>query len=188
MLLGRATAALGDCPKQAHRQRALICLLHGDFKPAAKLLVSAQGLGWSSEDHPGHLLFPVFVSMLGGVDLPTEPARNYDDLSLFSDRDEHRLATLEVAEVIARAGTAAPIDAPTRMAIIKAMRKASEKRVAGVTEKKRRRHYGHAASLALACAQVDGSPEAAAWLVGLRSKYRRYSALQREFEQRERRI
>ena len=52
--------------------------------------------------------------------------------------------------------------------------------VAGVTENKRRRHYGHAASLALACAQVDGSTSGTKWLEGIRDEYRRYPALQRE--------
>ncbi len=44
------------------------------------------------------------------------------------------------------------------------MRTAAEKRVEGVTANKRRRHYDHAASLAVKCAQVDGSPAGKAWL------------------------
>lgn len=44
----------------------------------------------------------------------------------------------------------------------------------------RRRHYGHAASLALACAQVDSSNTGTKWLDSIRDEYRRYPALQRE--------
>ncbi len=44
------------------------------------------------------------------------------------------------------------------------MRTAAEKRVEGVTANKRRRHYDHAASLPVKCAQVDGSPAGKAWL------------------------
>jgi tetratricopeptide (TPR) repeat protein len=180
VLLGRVSEALAAVPKNAHRQRALLHVLGGDFTEAAKLLGSAKGLGWSSGDHPGHLLFPLFTSLLGGIELPDEPERDYDELSLLSDRDEARLATPDVADIIRLAGIQAPTEPATRAAVIKSMRTAAEKRIAGVTENKRRRHYGHAASLALACAQVDGSATATKWLEGIRDEYRRYPALQRE--------
>jgi hypothetical protein len=61
-----------------------------------------------------------------------------------------------------------------------AMRKAAEKRIAGVTEKKRRRYYGHAASLALVCAQLDRTADGMQWFADIRDEYRRYPALQRE--------
>lgn len=38
--------------------------LDDDFAAAAKLLAAAPGLGWSAGYHPGHLLFPLFVSLL----------------------------------------------------------------------------------------------------------------------------
>ena len=180
VLLGRANEALAAVPDHAHRQRALLHVLGADFSAAAKLLTSAKGLGWSSGDHPGHLLFPLFVSLLGGVELPGEPERDFDALSLLSERDEPRLTTPEVADLIRRAGIQAPTDPATRAAVVKSMRTAAEKRIAGVTEKKRRRHYGHAASLALACAQVDSSTNGTKWLEGIRDEYRRYPALQRE--------
>ena len=180
VLLGRVIQASAAVSKQAHRQRALLHVLGGDFTAAAKLLASAKGLGWSSEDHPGHLLFPLFISLLGGIELPDESARAYDELSLLSDRDKPQLATPGVADLIRLAGIQAPSHPATRAAVIKSMRTAAEKRIAGVTENQRRRHYGHAASLALACAQVDGSAGGTAWLEGIRDKYRRYPALQRE--------
>ncbi len=182
VLLGRVSEAVEAVPKHAHRQRALLHVLGGDFAAAAKLLASAKGLGWSAGDHPGHLLFPLFVSLLGGIEPPDEPARDDDELSLLPDRDEARLVTPKVAELIRLAGIRAPTESATRAAVIKAMRTAAEKRIAGVTENKRRRHYGHAASLALACAQVDSSNTGTKWLEGIRDEYRRYPALQRELD------
>jgi len=180
VLLGRVSEALADVPKHSHRQRALLHVLAENFTEAAKLLGSAKGLGWSSGDHPGHLLFPLFVSLLGGIELSDRAARDYDELSLLSDRDEPRLTTPEVTDLIGLAGVQAPTDPATRAAVISSMRSAAERRIAGVTENKRRRHYGHAASLALACAQVDSSTAGTKWLDGIRDEYRRYPALQRE--------
>ena len=177
----RAADALSACPKQARRQRAFLHYLLGDLAAAAKLLASAPGLGWSSGDHPGHLLFPLFCSLLGDVELSTEMDGDFDVFSLVSPRDEQRMDTPEVAVLVQLADVAPPTDGRTRTAVLKAIRKAAEKRIEGVTENKRRRHYGHAASLALLCAQVDATPEAAAWLAATRDRYRRYPALQREF-------
>ena len=67
--------------------------------------------------------------------------------------------------------------------MMKAMRKAAEKRIAGVTEDKRRRHYRHAADLVLACSRIDDSAETTRWLTAIRDGYRRYPALQRELRQ-----
>ena len=181
----RAADSLLACPKQAHRQRALLHLLLGDLAPAATLLARAPGLGWSDGDHPGHLLFPLFCYLFGGIELPTEAARDYDELSLMPARDEQQQDTPEIAMLVQLADVAASIDSRTRTAVLKAMRRAAEKRIAGVTENKRRRHYGHAASLALLCAQIDATPEAAAWLAAIRDRYRRYPALQRELSRGE---
>ena len=75
-------------------------------------------------------------------------------------------------------------DTKTRAAVMRAaMRKATEKRIAGVIDNKRHRHYRHAASLALACAEIDDSAETAGWLATIRDRYRRYPALQRELSQ-----
>jgi hypothetical protein len=112
--------------------------------------------------------------------LPDDPERDFDELSLLSERDEPRVATPKVGYLIRLAGIQAPTDPAARAAVVKSMRAAAEKRIAGVTENKRRRHYGHAASLALACAQVDSSTAGTKWLDGIRDEYRRFPALQRE--------
>lgn len=178
----RVAEALLTCPKNANRQGALLHVLDGDLAAAAKLLAAAPGLGWSNGEHPGHLLFPLFVSLLGGIELPMEPVGNFDKLSLLTD-DESQLTTPKISDLLELAGISAPSDPKTRTAVIRAMHKAAEKRINGVTENKRRRHYGHAASLALACAQVDNSTETTEWLANIRDEYRRYPALQRELGQ-----
>ncbi len=63
---------------------------------------------------------------------------------------------------------------------LKAMQKAAEKRLDGVTEHKRRRYYGHAASLAASCMAVDEANNSSKWFAAIRDEYRRYPALQRE--------
>jgi hypothetical protein len=158
-------------------------MLDGDFAAAAKLLAAAPGLGWSKPDHPGHLLFPLFVSLLSEVEFFGETTANYDESDVSLDHEEPWLRTPKVVDLLELANGAGPDDTDIRVAVMRAMRKAAEKRIAGVTENKRRRHYRHAASLALACAQIDESAETAGWLATIRDRYRRYSALQQELRQ-----
>jgi tetratricopeptide (TPR) repeat protein len=183
----RATQALGVCPKTAHCQRALLHVLLGDHESAAKLLAAAPGLGWSDSEHPGHMLFPLFHSLFGGAPLYLSPAAEYLqrramdlDEHLGADNDEPQLATPSVDQLLAMAGVSEPADARTRQAILKAMRTAAAKRLAGVTEHKCRRYYGHAAQLVATCAAVDSTTETTGWVTGVRAKYRRFPALQGE--------
>jgi len=179
VLRQRIAEALSACPKKAHRQRALLHVLDGDFAAAAKLLAAAPGLGWSNADHPGHLLFPLFVSRLSDVEF-SEIMGDSDASTLSLDRGEPRLLTPGIMDLLELARVSEPGGTRSRAAMIKAMRKATEKRIAGVTENKRRRHYRHAADLALACARIDDSAETTRWLTAIRDGYRRYPALQRE--------
>ena len=153
-----------------------------DFAAATRLLKRAKGRGWSSPDHPGHLLSPLFVRLLGGAELQREPERDLGELSLLSEREGPRLATATIDDLVRLAGVRAPIAPEARATVVESMRTAAEKRLAGVTENTRRRHYAHAASLALACAQVDDSTAGVEWLASIRNRYRRYPALQREFD------
>ena len=95
--------------------------------------------------------------------------------------DEPRLATPGVDEIVELVGIDQSLNDSARTAVLKAMRKAAEKRLAGVIENKRRRHYGHAAQLVAACAALD-SNEASRWVAGIRAEYSRFSALQRELD------
>ena len=63
-LRAKARKIVSRCPKTAGRQLGLIRLLACDISAAADLLSQAPGLGWSSDDHPGHVLFPSFAILL----------------------------------------------------------------------------------------------------------------------------
>ena len=181
----RVTQALAVCPEPALRQRALLHLLADDPAAGATLLAGAPGLGWSNPEHPGPLLFPLFTAWLGDGESPDGMADADEISSPPAGHDAPRLVTPALSELVALSGVMSSIDPTVRETLIAAMRRAAEQRIAGVTKNSRRRHYGHAASLALTCARVDRSVEAAAWLAAVRQSYRRYPALQREFQQRE---
>jgi hypothetical protein len=185
----RAAAALEVCPQKATRQRSFLHVLVGDVEAAAKLLAAAPGLGWSSDEHPGHLMFPLFEALLagrapgrgGGADTVRIQGPTIDELERMAIApDEPGLEAPEVDEILRLAGIGVSAQPASRTAMLMAMRKAAEKRVAGVTENKRRGHYGHAAELVLGCAALDPSAAGARWLAGVRDTYRRYPAFQRE--------
>jgi len=189
VLKRRAAVALEACPSKARRQGAFLHVLLGDFTAAAKLLASAPGLGWSNSEHPGHLLFPVFCALLSdssqGVVLdirsPGVRGMDIDELeSLGRDSNEPHLSSPSLEEIIRLAGVTPASSKKERSAMLGALRVAAEKRIEGVTNKKRRRYYGHAAQLVAACVAVDESPDTQQWEVALRNEYRRYPALQRE--------
>lgn len=188
----RAAEALEACPKQARRQRAFLNVVLGHFEPAAKLLGAAPGLGWSGREHPGHLIFSLFQTLLGGEgvyfarsagELP-HGDMDFDEFELAAaERDGPRLAAPEIGEILERAGIGGISDAAARDVMLEAMRKAAEHRVAGVTAKQRRRHYGHAASLVAICAALDpSSPATARWVARVRDEHRRYPALRAELD------
>ena len=187
----RAAEALDACPKQAHRQRAFLHVLLGDPEPAAKLLASAPGLGWSDGEHPGHLLFPLFHALLGGKSASLSSSTTWlpghgmdvEDLELMTrDEDEPLLAAPKIDQLLEQAGVGVVADGRAREVVIESMRKAAERRVEGVTGKQRRRHYGHAASLVAFCAAIDPSPTTARWVTRLRDEHRRYPALRAEID------
>ena len=183
----RVAAAIEACPKKEHGQLGFLHVLNGDMLSATKLLTRAPGLGWSRSEHPGPLLFPLFCRMLGstiqdlGLDTGYRGHRDFDELEMIGrDRDEPRLHSPSVEDVLAFAGIDKVRDSSTRTAMLKSMQKTAEKRLDGVTENKRRRYYGHAASLAAACMAVDETNNSPKWFAAIRDEYRRYPALQRE--------
>jgi len=187
----RAAEALEACPKNRVRQRSFLHLLMGDWVAAAKLLSAAPGLGWSGAEHPGHMLFPLFRAALSGDAIDASPSADraslhnmdMDELEWMStDQDRPRLLAPTVHEILVFADVAGAADAATSKALLRAMRKAAEKRLDGVTEHKRRRHYWHAAELVAACVASDGGAKTRRWVQGICDKYRRYRALQRELK------
>ena len=166
-------------------------LLQGDFEAAAKLLAEAPGLGWSNGEHPGHLLFPLFAGFLGlqrkatssRSELLSHRGMDIDELELMTgDRNEPRLPTPEVEQLLRSAGVDAIPNAAARSAVLAAMRKAAESRLAGVTDQKRRRQYGQAAELVAVCVACDPSPETARWVASITTEYRRFPALRAELD------
>lgn len=185
----RAGLALEECPNRARCQRTFLHLLQGDVEQAARLLAEAPGLGWSGDEHPGHLLFSLFQT-LAGRNAPCSPELPDSGMGIeefefrTADGADRHLATPEVLDMLRRAGFERLREPRATKTMLAAMRKAAEKRVAEVTGQKRRRQYGHAASLVAACVACDGSPEAARWAAGLREQYRRFSAFRAELDRR----
>lgn len=197
VLSHRAAIGLKACPKKAHCQRALLFTLCGDFESAARLLAAAPGLGWSHEEHPGHVAFWLLARLLApkGTLLPVDrPTLAFDGLeeSAGSELDGDsegpssgaapRLPIPDLGEIVALAAIDPPKAEPARTTLLKSLRRAAEKRAVGVTGEKRRRHYSHAARLVAACATVDATPETIAWVASVRAVYRRFPAMQAEFD------
>jgi hypothetical protein len=195
----RARDAIRRCRREAGRERGLLQVLTGDVQSAAQLLARAPGLGWSSEDHPGHVLFPTFAGLLAedtGAKLAVQLLSSLhetpqDPLDMDWDggdraRSSPKLRTPPIAELIAKARSTLSIDPKGRAAMLEAMRTAARKRVDGILGKKRRRYYGHAATLVACCLELGptaGSQEAVAeWVHDLRKRYSRFHAFQEELE------
>ena len=198
-LAKRVTAAAQSCPAKAARQRALLHILAGDVNAAAKILAKAPGLGWSSEDHPGHLLFPAFAGILTDGNEAKLSDELFDGLkdtrvdiySMDWDGDDEasakpKLGTPTVAHLLEIARPGARIDPNHFVVMLEGMQSAATRRTEGVVANKRRRHYGHAATLIACClelASIVGQKEAASeWVAELRREYKRFPAFQRELE------
>ncbi len=189
----RAAKALANCPKSEQRQRALLFVLLDDLESAAKLLAGAPGLGWSREEHPGHLLFPLFHKLMGRTDPDSGFGHTLSSSTwgmsmaelewMTADPDQPQLVTPELHEVLELVCVDKSRLSKSHAEVLKSMRKAAEKRVAGVTKNKRRRYYGHAAQLVAACAACDPTPRTDKWVAGIQAKYSRYPALRGELKE-----
>ena len=155
-LAKRVTAAAQSCPAKAARQRALLRILAGDVNAAAKILTKAPGLGWSSEDHPGHLLFPAFAGILADGNEAKLSDELFDGLkdtridiySMDGDGDDEasatpKLGTKTVAHLLELARPGARMDPNHFVVMLEGMQSAATRRTEGVVANKRRRHYGH---------------------------------------------
>ncbi|MBY0276115.1 hypothetical protein K2Z84_12285 [Candidatus Binatia bacterium] len=191
----RAAVAVDTSPTKSPRILGLLRLITGDVKAAATLLSKAPGLGWSRDEHPGHLLFPAFAWLLGGA--PAGSARGdlsaalheplHDAIDAFfaddTQRSEPRLSCPSIIELLEVAQVARRVGAGDRPLIIEAMRRAASRRVDGVLSEKRRRHYGHAATLVACRAEIGGGAgdtSASSWLERLRARTSRFPAFQQE--------
>lgn len=183
----RAAATLEKSPTKSSRVIAFLHLLVGDVASAAKALKSAPGLGWSGDDHPGHLLFAAFAWMLANgntngvtasvVEALGHAPRSLLESSLEPEDPSTKLSTPTTLAVLDRAEVRSRITAKDCAAALDAMRTAASKRTDGVTGEKRRRHYEHAAMLVGCCVEADRQGSAA-WFEALRSRTSRFPAYQ----------
>ena len=190
----KAKRALARCPKTAGRQLGLLRVLVGDVDAAADLLSQAPGLGWSSEAHPGHVLFPLFAVLLANgtsgkvrdtlrADLESTGRDPLEALSADGVERRPKLGTPSIVALIQDVSSRSTLTDADRHSIVAAMWIAAEKRVEGIMGHSRRRHYGHAAILAGLCvalAPADRAKDASAWIAGLRQKYNRRHAFRAE--------
>jgi hypothetical protein len=195
----RVRKAVRSCPRKAHRQRVLLHVLSGHPGKAARLLAAAPGLGWSDNEHPGHFGFWLLARLIGPKDVvlavgpPSlasvadadvgDPARwPADPEARNTTADVPRLGVPDMTRIVSAARIRPPNGAAARAVLQGALRTAAERRAAGVTSAKRRRHYEHAVRLVASCVAVDRRPETVAWAAGVRAAYRRFPAMQAEFE------
>ena len=95
------------------------------------------------------------------------------------------LATPSVGALIEDAHSALAFDASDRDAMLAAMRVAAEKRIEGIRGESRRRHYGHAATLAasfVAAAPKGQQRVASNWLAQLLAAHSRRHAFKQELQ------
>jgi len=194
VLRAKAKEIVARCPRTAGRQLGLLRVLLGDLRAAADLLLKAPGLGWSSVDHPGHVLFPLFAVLLANGTprtvsdalLAELESTSRDPLEVFSDDDVERrpkLATPSISALAHDLCSSIELDQTDREAMLGAMRIAAERRIEGILSNSRRRHYGHAAMLAASClarAPTERHKDLSAWMVGLRQTYSRRHAFREE--------
>ena len=189
-LRAKARKIVSRCPKTAGRQLGLLRLLAGDISVAADLLSQAPGLGWSSDEHPGHVLFPSFAVLLARKTSRSVTDTLLADLDstcrdpmevLSSDDVERRpkLGTPSIATLIQDVSSTITLAEEDLRSMVDAMRGAAERRVEEILAKSRRRHYGHAAMLVASCAALAPAGcanDLSAWVMGLRHTYSRRHA------------
>ena len=181
----RAETARAACPRGAGRLQGLLAVLAGDLEGAASLLARAPGLGWSRDDHPGHVLFPVLSWALGGeppgslreaIAAPLHrPAGTVLEVATTDGLEEPRLDTPAVVTVLRAAGVPGNVRPTIRSTVHDALCAAASARVHGVLRERRRRRYGHAALLVACCVELD-TDRAVRWAADLRERTRRFPA------------
>ncbi|MBI4263521.1 MAG: hypothetical protein HY657_04025 [Acidobacteria bacterium] len=150
--------------RSAGRQLGLLRVPADDFEGAATLLTKAPGLGGSSDNHPGHVVFAMFAILLAedsarqisAMLLANLESTCQDPLEMLG-RDVDKKPALpspSVRDLITDLRPALRIHSADRGAMLAVMRVAAEKRVAGILGQSRRRHYGHAATLVACCLSV----------------------------------
>jgi hypothetical protein len=192
-LLRQELAFLRTTKSVPARVLGVLTLLDGRFAEAAQLLAACNGLGWSSEDHPGRFLFPALSFLAAGPpqagscgEVLLKTLQGNDDVEAMLERDSAEgLPPLQVVDplpLLADLRRSLPPTPETVTAIVDALRAAALRRVKEATSQQRRSAYEHAVFLVAATAEVFRAiarPLDAVALIDLvQTEYRRYSALQ----------
>lgn len=197
----RAASALNASAPTSARLLGLLHVVVDDVPSAAALLQKAPGLGWSTSDHPGHLVVPVFAWMFGVAPvgsvreqlaqalhrpLVSEYERGLEEAAdpNAATKTAPRLPSPIVIDVLQRAGILDRLTATDRASALAAVKTAATKRTDGVLGEKRRRHYAHAALLVACCVELEGAVGNGAgvsnWVEALRARTSRFPAFQEE--------
>jgi hypothetical protein len=158
------------------------------------LLSQAPGLGWSSEEHPGHVLFPSFALLLAPrtsrrvpdallADLDSTCRDSLEVLSRHGIERRPTLGTPSIATLIQGVSPTITLVEEDLRSMLDSMRVAAERRVDGILGRSRRRQYGHAAMLVASCvalAPAGRGNDLSAWMMGLRQTYSRRHAFREE--------
>lgn len=193
----RAVTARQANSTTSARLLGLLHVLAHDIPAASSLLKRAPGLGWSSSDHPGHLLFASFAWMLGEfpgsvcenmVNALNRPVASELDREVpaFEEDDVVKPSTPQLArhavlEALQRAQVVEGLTSADKGAALAAMKVAAERRTDGVLGEKRRRQYDHASQLIACCAEIEGQASGAirsAWVENIRARTSRFPAFQ----------
>jgi hypothetical protein len=139
----KARKIVSRCPKTAGRQLGLLRLLACDVSAAADLLSQAPGLGWSNDEHPGHVLFPSFALLLAHRTSRSVPdalladleSTCRDPLEVLSHDDVERrpkLGTPSIATLIQDVSSTIPVVEEDLRSMVDSMCVAAERRVEGI--------------------------------------------------------
>jgi hypothetical protein len=194
-LRAKAGKIASRCPETAGRQLGLLRLLACDISGAADLLFRAPGLGWSSDEHPGHVLFPSFALLLAHRTSRSMPDALLADLdstcrdpveALSPDDAERKpkLGTPSIAALIQGVSSMITFAEEDLRSMVDSMCVAAERRVEGILGNSRRRQYGHAALLVASCVALApaGGKDLSAWMIGLQQTYSRRHAFREELK------
>jgi hypothetical protein len=114
-------------------------------------------------------------------------ARTQDWEDTPGQKQKPPLATPTIAELIDLSASKNTVDIRSRRAMLDAISIAADKRTEGVTGHRRRRHYGHAAMLAVCCFELGSiystPPTIAKWFTNLRQRYSRYPAFRKHLDE-----
>lgn len=201
----RASSALKQSPPKSPRLLGVLSLVAGDVASAAALLKESSRLGWSSDAHPGHILFPVFAWLLGAdpsgairdqLTLVAEPSTgSVLDYGLEVDVGvavtptaprvgKPRLPEPSLVHVLLESNLTRELTSEDRAIMLDAMRAAATGRIYGVLGEKRRRQYSHAAALVACCVALERSGGKTAstlpdWVAALGQEASRFPAFQK---------